>query len=38
MILQPASRKEVKRVTVGTLVCDVLMVAGLFLASQFDMP
>ena len=36
MILQPASRKEVKRVTVGTLVCDVLMVAGLFLASQFD--
>ena len=36
MILQPASRKEVKRVAVGTLVCDVLMVAGLFLASQFD--
>ena len=36
MILQPASRKEVKRVTVGTLACDVLMVAGLFLASQFD--
>ena len=36
MILQPASRKEVKRVTVGSLVCDVLMVAGLFLASQFD--
>ncbi len=36
MILQPASRKEVTRVTVGTLVCDVLMVAGLFLASQFD--
>lgn len=36
MILQPASRKEVTRVTVGTLVCDALMVAGLFLASQFD--
>ena len=36
MILQPASRKEVTRVAVGTLVCDVLMVAGLFLASQFD--
>ena len=35
-ILQPASRKEVKRVAVGTLVCDVLLVAGLFLASQFD--
>ena len=36
MILQPASRKEVKRVAVGTLVCYVLLVAGLFLASQFD--
>ena len=36
MILQPASRKEVKRIAVGTLVCDVLLVAGLFLASQFD--
>ena len=36
MILQPASRREVTRVTVGTLVCDVLLVAGLFLASQFD--
>ena len=36
MILQPASQREVKRVTVGTLVCDVLLVAGLFLASQFD--
>ena len=36
MILQPASQKEVKRITIGTLVCDVLLVAGLFLASQFD--
>ena len=36
MILQPASQKEVKRVAAGTLVCDVLLVAGLFLASQFD--
>ena len=36
MILQPASQREVKRVAVGTLACDVLMVAGLFLASQFD--
>ena len=36
MILQPASQKEVKRVTAGTLVCDVILVAGLFLASQFD--
>ena len=36
MILQPASQKEVKRVAAGTLVCDALLVAGLFLASQFD--
>ena len=36
MILQPASRKEVTRVAVGTLVCDVLLVAGMFLVSQFD--
>ena len=36
MILQPASRREVKRVALGTVVCDVLMVAGLFLLSQFD--
>ena len=36
MKLQPASQREVKRIAVGTLVCDVLMVVGLFLASQFD--
>ena len=36
MILQPASRREVKRITIGTAACDVLLVAGLFLASQFD--
>ena len=36
MKLQPASQREVRRVTAGTLVCDVLLVAGLFLASQFD--
>lgn len=36
MILQPASQKEVRRAAVGTLICDVLLVAGLFLASQFD--
>ena len=36
MKLQPASQREVKRIAVGTLVCDVLLVAGLFLASQFD--
>ena len=34
MKLQPASQREVRRIAVGTLVCDVLMVAGLFLASQ----
>ena len=35
MKLQPASQREVRRIAVGTLVCDALMVAGLFLASQF---
>lgn len=36
MKLQPASRKEIKRITLGTLVCDGIMIAGLFLLSQFD--
>lgn len=36
MKLQPASKKELRRIAAGTLVCDVIMVAGLFLASQFD--
>lgn len=35
MKLQAASRKEISRIAVGTLVCDVIMVAGLFLLSQF---
>ena len=35
MKLQPASRKEVKRIALGTLVCDGIMIAGLFLLSQF---
>ena len=35
MKLQSASRKEIKRIAVGTLVCDGIMVAGLFLLSQF---
>ena len=35
MKLQPASRKEVLRITVGTAVCDVIMVAGLFVLSLF---
>lgn len=36
MKLQPASRKEVRRIAAGTAVCDIILVAGLFLASQFD--
>ena len=36
MILQPASRKEVKRIAIGTLCGDGILVAGLFLLSQFD--
>lgn len=36
MKLQPASRKEISRIAVGTLVCDGIMIAGLFLMSQFD--
>ena len=35
MKLQSASRKEIKRIALGTLVCDGLMIAGLFLLSQF---
>jgi len=35
MKLQPASRKELRRIAAGTLVCDAIMVAGLFLLSQF---
>ena len=37
MKLQPASRKEVSRISVGVLVGDVLMVAGLFLLSQLGL-
>jgi len=35
MKLQSASRKEIRRITLGTLVCDGIMIAGLFLLSQF---
>ena len=35
MKLQAASKKEISRIAVGTPVCDVIMVAGLFLLSQF---
>ena len=35
MKLQAASRKEITRISLGTLACDGIMVAGLFLLSQF---
>ncbi|MBR3949335.1 MAG: ATP synthase subunit I [Oscillospiraceae bacterium] len=35
MKLQSASRKEITRIALGTLVCDGIMIAGLFLLSQF---
>ena len=34
MKLQAASRKEVSRIAVGTLICNGVMFAGLFLLSQ----
>ena len=36
MKLQAASKKEVSRIAVGTLVCDGIMIPVLFLLSQFD--
>lgn len=33
MKLQPASRKELSRIAVGTLVCDAVMIAALFVLS-----
>lgn len=36
MKLQSASLKEIRRIALGTLVCDGIMIAGLFLLSQFD--
>ncbi len=35
MKLQPASRKELKRITLGVLICDAVMIPVLFLLSQF---
>jgi len=35
MKLQSASRKEIARISLGTLVLDLIMIAGLFLLSQF---
>ena len=37
MKLQSASRKEIRRISIGTLACDGIMIAGLWLLSQFDM-
>ncbi len=37
MTLQRASRREIGRIALGTLACDGLMIAGLFLCSQFGM-
>ena len=34
MKLQPASKKEITRITVGTLICDGIMIAALFALSQ----
>ena len=36
MKLQSASKKEIKRISAGTGVLDLILVAGLFLLSQFD--
>lgn len=37
MKLQRASRREITRIAIGTLVCDGIMIAVLFLFSQFGM-
>ena len=36
MKLQSTSRREISRIALGTLVRDGIMIAGLFLMSQFD--
>ena len=33
MKLRPASRKEITRIAIGTLVCDAILIAALFLLS-----
>ena len=35
MKLQSASRKEISRIALGVLVCDGILVAALFVLSQF---
>ena len=37
MKLQSASKKEIRRIALGTAVLDLILVAVLFLMSQFDM-
>ena len=37
MKLQSASKREVRRIAVGTAAFDVLLIAGLFLLSQFGL-
>ena len=37
MRLQAASRKEVSRISVGVLICDGLMIAGIFLLTQLGL-
>ena len=37
MKLQSASKREIRRVAVGTAAFDVIMIAGLFLLSQFGL-
>ena len=37
MKLQNASKREIKRIAVGTAAFDVLLIAGLFLLSQFGL-
>lgn len=36
MKLQPASKKEITRIAAGTGVLDLILIAALFLLSQFD--
>ena len=36
MKLQPASKREIRRIAIGTAACDGILIAGLFLLSQFD--
>ena len=33
MKLQPASRRELSRIAIGTLVCDAVLIAALFVLS-----